>query len=77
MYTIKDLKKIIEANNLPDDMPIGLLDSTTDDTEDMNYPLSDNDFVIEDYFKYDDDSGVPLGKMLFIVFENKLNENPI
>lgn len=53
MYTIKDLKKFIEVNNLPDDMPVGLLDTTTDDY------------------------GKAKGKMLFITFENVLNENPI
>ena len=76
---IKDLKKIIE--NLPDEMPVGLLDLTTDETENMNYPLQESDFDIEDYYSSDDEGtdnyGVPRGKMLFISFENKLNENSI
>lgn len=81
MYTIKDLKNFIEKNNLPDDIPIGLLDTTTDDTDYMNYPLSDESFEVEDYYSQEDegtdDYGKPRGKMLFINFENKLNENPI
>lgn len=81
MYTIKDLKNFIEKNNLPDDMPVGLLDTTTDDTDDMNYSLSDENFDVEDYYSEEDhrtdDYGKPRGKMLFINFENKLNENPI
>lgn len=80
MYTIKDLKNFIEANNLPDDMPVGLLDTTTDDTDDMNYSLSIENFEISDYYSFDDpykNDGEPLGKMLFIIFENVLNENPI
>ncbi len=74
---IKDLKKIIQ--DLPDEMPVGLIDSTTDSTEDMNYSLSEEDFQIEDYFD-NEDVEYPYeskGKMLFIMFENKLNENPI
>jgi len=76
---IKDLKTIIE--NLPDDMPVGLLDLTTDVTEEMNYSLHESDFEIEDYYSSEDEGtdnyGVPRGKMLFISFENKLNENSI
>lgn len=76
---IKDLKKIIQ--DLPDDMPFGLIDSTTDDTDDMNYSLSEENFQVEDCYDPEDEGtdnyGVPKGKMLFIFFENKLNENPI
>ncbi|MBD8081109.1 hypothetical protein [Chryseobacterium caseinilyticum] len=78
MFTVKDFKEILE--NLPEDMPVGLIDVTTDDTDDMNYPLGKENFTIEDYFRgdqTDDNYGTPLGKMLFITFENKLNENPI
>ncbi|MCX8533072.1 hypothetical protein [Chryseobacterium luquanense] len=78
MFTIKDLKKIIES--LPDDMPVGLLDTTTDDTDDMNYSLSDENFMIEDCYssaQSDEEYGNPLCKMLFITFENSLNEDPI
>lgn len=81
MYTIKDLKNFIEKNNLPDDMPVGLLDTTTDDTDFMNYRISDDNLMIEDYYfredEFTDDYGKSRGKMLFITFENKLNENPI
>lgn len=76
---IKDLKKIIQ--DLPDEMPFGLIDSTTDDTYNMNYSLTEEDFEVDDYYDNDDENtenyGVPKGKMLFIYFENKLNENPI
>lgn len=78
MFTIKDLKKIIE--NLPESMPVGLLDTTTDDTDDMNYSLQEENFLVEDYYSSaqdDEDYGKPLGKMLFITFENSLNDNPI
>jgi hypothetical protein len=70
---IKELKEIIQE--LPDEMPVGLLDYTTDDFYDCNYNLKKEDFFIEDYV-FDEDSEI-LGKMLFIGFENKLNENPI
>lgn len=76
---VKDLKKIIE--NLPDEMPVQLLDLTTDVTEEMNYSLSETDFEVEDYYHPDDENtdnyGVPRGQMLYISFENKLNENSI
>lgn len=81
MYTVKDLKNFLKLNNLPDEMPVGLLDISTDDTDDMNYSLSDNSFEIEDYYSEEDennnDYGKPRGKMLFICFKNKLNENPL
>lgn len=64
---IKDLKGFIE--NLPDDMPVGLLDITTDDDEQINYPLSADNLLIEDCT---DNDGEIAGKMLFICFENKL-----
>jgi hypothetical protein len=76
---IKDLKKIIEE--LPDDMSVGLIDTTTDDTDDMNYSLSNENFQVDDCYSQEDEGtdnyGVPRGKMLFIYFENKFNENPI
>lgn len=81
MYTVKDLKRFLELNNLPDEMPVGLLDISTDDTEDMNYSLTDNSFEIENYYSEEDvqteNYGKPRGKMLFICFKNKLNENPL
>ena len=72
---IAELKKIIE--NLPDDMIVGLLDATTDDRDDMNYFISEEDVFVEDCWKEDNETGEPDGKMLFITFENKLNENSI
>ena len=72
---IAELKKIIE--NLPDDMVVGLLDATTDDRDDMNYFISDEDVFVEDCYHEDNNTGEPDGKMLFIVFENKLNEDSI
>jgi len=71
---IADLKNIIE--NLPDDMPVGLWDLSTDSFTDGNYQLAPKDLIIEDYVKNEDDSEIA-GQMLFITFENKLNENPI
>jgi len=70
---IKELKEIIK--DLPDEMPFGLWDSTTDNFSDLNYSVSKDDFMIEDYVK--EEYGEPKGKMLFLCFENKLNENPI
>lgn len=70
---IKELKEIIQ--DLPDEMPVGLIDATTDDFYDMNYGLSKEQFNIDDYVSEED--GEIKGKMLFIYFENKLNENSI
>ena len=75
---IKELKELIK--DLPDDMNFGLIDLTTDDTDDMNYSVSKDDFNVEDCYDNDSDSetyGEIKGKMLFLTFENKLNENPI
>lgn len=70
---IKDLKDFIK--DLPDEMPFGLMDLTTDDFHDGNYSISEEDLIIEDYVK--EEEGEVQGKMLFLTFENKLNENPI
>jgi hypothetical protein len=70
---VKDLKQLI--NDLPDDMPIGLIDLTTDDFNDCNYPVEKENFEIMDWSEEED--GEPKGKALFLVFENKLNPNPI
>ena len=72
---VKELKQKLE--NLPDEMMVGLLDTTTDDRDDMNYFISDEDVFVDDCYKEDNETGKPDGKMLFIAFENKLNENPI
>ena len=70
---VKKLKKFIE--NLPDEMPVGLMDTTTDDFTDMNYPVREHNLMVEDCVK--EEGGEVVGKMLFITFENCLNENPI
>jgi len=71
---VADLKKIIE--NLPDNMNVGLLDLSTDNFSDGNYQLTEKDLIIEDYVKEEDDHEIA-GQMLFITFDNKLNENSI
>ena len=70
---IKELKEIIQ--DLSDEMYVGLMDYTTDDMHDCNYSLTKDDFLIEYYIE--EENGEIAGKMLFIGFENKLNENPI
>ena len=72
---VKELKEKLE--NLPDDMMVGLLDTTTDDRYDMTYFISDEDVFVDDCYKEDNENGEPDGKMIFISFENKLNEDPI
>lgn len=69
--SLKDLKEFIK--DLPDDMPVGLLDLTTDDFDLMNSKIED--IIIEDYVI--EEGGETEGKALFICFENKFNENPI
>nr|WP_322625665.1 hypothetical protein [uncultured Flavobacterium sp.] len=81
--TVGELKQWLEMNNVPDDMDIILIDTTTDDTDNMNYFISENDLDIQDVYPMDDDypegvePGTPVGKAVMIYFENKLNENPI
>lgn len=78
MFTIKDFKNFIEQNNLPDDMPIQLLDVSTDDETEMNYSIAHRDLDVADYYdEPDNHNSTPKGKMLYIQFVNKLNENPI
>lgn len=60
----------------PKDMRVGLLDLTTDQAIDMNYSLSEDMFTVEDLVE-DEDSTEIIGQGLFIVFENKLNPDPI
>lgn len=71
--TIKELKQCIA--DLPDEMPVGLMDETTDDFYALNYTITKENFVVDDYVKEED--GEIEGKMLFITFGNKLNPNPI
>lgn len=75
--TKKDL--IEKMKDLPDDAPVILVDSTTDDNTDACYSQS-CDLAIDDY--WDDPEGSlggdkPNGKALFVYFENKLNPDPI
>ena len=70
---VKELKAFL--NDLPDEMPVGLLDMTTDSFEDANYVINEEDLLIEDCVT--EEGGEIAGKMLFIMFENYLNENPI
>lgn len=71
-FTVKDLKGIIK--DLPDDMPVALLDTSTDDFYDSTYTLSREDFEIDDWIK-EEDQEEPSGVALFITFDNKLNPN--
>lgn len=86
--TVGDFKKWICQNDVPDDMPIILIDTTTDDTHDMNYFLDVKesleigdtypiDGTEEDYAEAGVEFGEPTGKAVMIFFENRLNENPI
>ena len=70
---IIDLKQLID--DLPDDMPVGLIDLTTDDFNDCNYSVEKENFEIMDWSE--EEGGEPKGKALFLVFSNKLNPNPI
>lgn len=73
---IGQFKKYIEDNNLPDEMPMGILDLTTDDVDESNYPISEKTLHVDDYVSFDEPDEIK-GKMLFFTFENSLNENPI
>ena len=81
MMNIGQLKKWLEANNVPDNMPFILIDSTTDNTDDMNYFISEDELSIEDIYNPEDEGtdnyGIPVGKAVMLYFKNKLNENPI
>lgn len=71
--TVKQLKKYL--SNLPEDMNIGLIDSTTDDFHDRNYSIPEDNLIVDECCE--DEGSDPCGTMLFIYFDNKLNENPI
>lgn len=49
---VKSLKEFLKDK--PDDMPIGLLDLTTDDMHDANYPVTEKTLHIGDYVKFED-----------------------
>lgn len=72
---VKELKQYL--NELPDEMPVGILDLTTDDTYAANYPVNKKIMHIGDYVDFEADENEVKGQMLFLTFENSLNENPI
>jgi len=66
-------------DGLPDDMPVILLDVSTDD-EDCNYHFTNEEIEINDYYILGSDDaleGIPAGKAVYLHFDNRLNENPI
>ena len=63
--TVKDLRKI--TKDLPEDMPINLLDITTDNIFDCSYSLYETDFSVDNYCNKDEEI---VGKCLWIAFEN-------
>ena len=72
---VKQLKEFIK--DLPDEMPVGIIDLTTDDVDYANYPINEDTLWIDDYVNMEESEMEVKGKMLFFTFENKLNENPI
>lgn len=70
---IKSLKNLIK--DLPDEMPVGVVDTSTDDYDDGNYKITESNFSIEDFVT--EPEGETKGKMLVISFHNKLNPQPI
>lgn len=74
-WRVGDLKKYLK--DLPDDMPVILLDTSTDSVEHANYALFDDDVYIDDYYIEDAEDDTPAGKAVFICFENMLNDDPI
>lgn len=71
---IGELKQYIIDNDLPDEMPIGPLDLSTDDQDDGNYPVTIETLLVEGSVDEHGDDGP---NMLFITFDNKLNPNPL
>jgi hypothetical protein len=66
---IGELKNFIK--DLPDQMPVRLVDLSTDDYDDGNYKIQNSNLSIEDFVT--DPEGETKGKMLIISFKNKLN----
>lgn len=73
MVTVKEVTEFLAK--LPPGMPVGLIDLSTDNCIDSNYPLTIENFFVEDYVE--EEGGEVKGKMVFIGFKNHLNENPI
>jgi hypothetical protein len=77
-WTVGDFKR--KFAKLPEDMPVILLDTSTDDSDDMNYHFTNQEIEVDDYYRFDTEDyleGKPVGKALFLYFDNKLNEDPI
>ena len=70
---IAELKEIIA--DLPDDMPVYLLDVTVDD-QNGSYDIEEDEIGVGEGTAEDDDDEI-IGKALWINFDNRLNENPI
>jgi hypothetical protein len=66
---IGELKNFIK--DLPEEMPVGLFDLSTDDYDYGNYKIENSNLSIEDFVT--DPEGETKGKMLIISFKNKLN----
>lgn len=77
-WTVGDFKKRLK--DLPDDMPVILMDISTDDVESCNYVFRNENVDIDDYYIFESeeyDRGEPSGKALFLYFDNMLNDDPI
>lgn len=72
---VKELKEIIE--DLPDGMPVQLLDYTTDDDNDCNYHINKEDVCVVNGISDVDDPDSVRMNFVAIQFENKLNPNPL
>lgn len=78
VMNVSELIKFL--SNYPGDMPVVLIDTTTDDEEDTNYAIDESSFeVIECVSGEAGERGIdePGKKGLFLLFENKFNPNPI
>ena len=69
---VKDLKKIL--NQYPDDYPVILFDITTDDENYCSYSIEKEHVEELDLWNEERDE---THKGVGVIFENKLNENPI
>lgn len=77
-WTVGDFRRRLKG--LPDDMPVILMDISTDDVESCNYVFRNENVDIDDYYIFDSeayDRGEPSGKALYLYFDNMLNDDPI
>jgi len=70
---VKDLKAILET--LPDDMPVALLDISTDSNTNVTYPITRGSIITKEFFLHP--GGPVVGEALFMAFKNRLNPNPV